>query len=82
MKTTLKTTLYILMLSMLIQLHAFSAEKAKKILYIDSYNANLWSATIENGIHSILDKHKNIELKIFRMDTKKFPLEQLKKLRP
>ena len=79
MKTTLKATLYILMLGMLIHLHAFSAEKTKKILYIDSYNANLWSATIENGIHSILDKHKNIELKIFRMDTKKFPLEQFKK---
>ena len=78
MKTTLKATLYILMLGMLIHLHAVSAEKTKKILYIDSYNANLWSATIENGIHSILDKHKNIELKIFRMDTKRFPLEQFK----
>ena len=73
-----KKTLYILVIGIFINLYAYSADRTKKILYIDSYNANLWSATIENGIHSVLDKHNNIELKIFRMDTKRFPLEQFK----
>ena len=43
----------------------------KKILYIDSYNANIWSASIQRGIHSILDNHPEIELHTFHMDTKK-----------
>ncbi len=47
---------------------------AKKILYIDSYNfAYPWSAGITAGIKKVLNRENDIDLKIFRMDTKRHP---------
>lgn len=48
-----------------------SAQK-KKILYVDSYHPDyLWSEQITRGIQTILDAAPDIELDIFRMDTKR-----------
>lgn len=53
---------------------------AKKILYIDSYFPNYqWSAGITAGIQSILEDREDVELKIFRMDTKRNQSEEYKK---
>ncbi len=53
---------------------------AKKILYVDSYYPNYqWSADITAGIQSILKDHEDIQLKIFRMDTKRNRSEEYKK---
>ncbi len=50
---------------------------AKKILYIDSYFPTYqWSAGITAGIQSILEDRNDIELKIFRMDTKRNQSEE------
>jgi ABC-type uncharacterized transport system substrate-binding protein len=44
----------------------------KRILYIDSYHPSyLWSEEITRGITSVLDPREDIQLKIFRMDTKR-----------
>ena len=52
----------------------------KKILYIDSYHAEyIWSDDITNGITSVLDERDDIELQIFRMDTKRNKSEAFKK---
>ncbi len=56
-----------------------TATSAKKILYVDSYNANAWSATIEQGIMSVMNHHPEITLKTFHMDTKANPSEEFKK---
>ncbi|WP_320041668.1 ABC transporter substrate binding protein [uncultured Desulfobacter sp.] len=48
------------------------AAQKKKILYVDSYHPGyLWSEQITRGIQTILDATPDIELDIFRMDTKK-----------
>jgi ABC-type uncharacterized transport system substrate-binding protein len=52
----------------------------KKILYVDSYHEEYtWSADITRGIKSVLDARKDVELKIFRMDTKRNQTEEFKK---
>lgn len=51
----------------------------KRILYVDSYHETYpWSAGITAGIQSVLASQSNIELKIFRMDTKRQPEEAAK----
>ncbi len=56
-----------------------AAAGRKKILYIDSYNeAYSWSADITAGIRSILRGRKDVELKIFHMDTKRHPSTKFK----
>ena len=56
-----------------------SAWAKNRILYIDSYHAGYeWSDGITEGIKSVLPA-KNIELKIFRMDTKRNADEAFKK---
>ena len=50
-----------------------------RILYIDSYHAGYdWSDKITEGVKSVL-QDKNIELKIYRMDTKRNSSEAFKK---
>ncbi len=57
-----------------------SAETKKKILFIDSYHAEYtWSSDITAGIKSVLNARQDIELKIFRMDTKRNMSEEFKK---
>ncbi len=52
----------------------------KKVLYIDSYHVEYaWSADISAGIESVLGARDDIELKIFRMDTKRHKSEFYKK---
>ena len=52
----------------------------KKILYIDSYHEEfIWSRDVTAGIRSVLDPREHIELKIFRMDTKRNKSEKDKK---
>jgi len=55
-------------------------EAKKKILFVDSYHAEyLWSSDITKGIRSVLDSRQDIELRIFRMDTKRNMTEGYKK---
>ncbi len=52
----------------------------RKILYVDSYHPGyLWSAEITRGIQNILSQRSDIDLKIFRMDTKRNQSETHKK---
>ncbi len=52
----------------------------QKILYIDSYHEEyIWSADITTGIQSVLGDRDDVELKIFRMDTKRNKSEEFKK---
>ena len=52
----------------------------KKILYVDSYHGEYtWSADITTGIQSVLNARDDVELKIFRMDTKRNNSEESKK---
>ena len=52
----------------------------KKVLYIDSYHVEYaWSADITAGIESVLGARDDIELKIFRMDTKRHKSDFYKK---
>ena len=52
----------------------------KRILYIDSYHPSyLWSEEITRGITSVLMREKDVELRIFRMDTKRNKSEAYKK---
>ncbi len=56
------------------------AEIKKKILFVDSYHGEyIWSSDITSGIKSVLDSRQDIELKIFRMDTKRNMTESHKK---
>ncbi len=67
----------IIILMVVIAINAIYAEN-KKILWVDSYNNDYeWSIKIEEGIDSILNS-TNIEVKKFRMDTKKKKSEELK----
>lgn len=55
------------------------AHVQKKILYIDSYHPSYeWSASITAGVLSVLADHPDVELKIFRMDTKRNKSEEYK----
>ena len=56
-----------------------SAAAERKILYVDSYHASYpWSAGITRGIEKVLAGDTEIELRIFRMDTKRQPSEEHK----
>jgi ABC transporter substrate binding protein len=58
---------------------AFPAHAAKRVLYVDSYHAGYeWSDGVTEGIKSVLDK-ADVNLKIFRMDTKRHTDEAYKK---
>ncbi|WP_163336398.1 ABC transporter substrate-binding protein [Desulfopila sp. IMCC35008] len=51
----------------------------KKILYIDSYHEEyIWSADITAGIKSVLMGRSDVELRIFRLDTKRNQSEEYK----
>lgn len=67
-------------LLLLLGFFLFSTDYAgKKILYIDSYHEGYeWSDGITNGITGVL-KETKVELKIFRMDTKRNGSEEFKK---
>ena len=58
-----------------------SADTQKnKILYVDSYHTEYkWSAAITAGVLSVLNNRKDVELKIFQMDTKRNKSDQYKK---
>ena len=57
-----------------------AAASKKKILYIDSYHEEyIWSADITTGVQSVLNAREDVELKIFRMDTKRNQSEDFKK---
>lgn len=59
---------------------ASEGKTVKKILYVDSYHPGYaWSADITAGIQSVLAERTDIELKIFRMDTKRYKSEAYKK---
>ena len=50
-----------------------------KILYVDSYGQDYpWSAGIARGIEAVLKNHKNIQLKMIHMDTKRHNSEEFK----
>ncbi len=52
----------------------------KKILYVDSYNQGYaWSDDISTGIKNVLSGRPDIELKIFRMNTKRHQEEGFNK---
>ncbi len=74
------SALILFLCSCIIPLTSAIAEETpqKKILYVDSYNANIWSSTIEKGLRSVLDNHQNIELRVFRMNTKQNNTEAYK----
>lgn len=56
----------------LLSYSVYGFEGKKKVLFIDSYNTdNFWSVDLEKGIRHVLKKYENIELKIFRMDSKR-----------
>lgn len=66
----------------LLLLMATSAAAAppRRVLYVDSYHDSYpWSAGITAGIQSVLAAQPHIELKIFRMDSKRQPGEEAKK---
>jgi len=55
-------------------------ETVYRILYVDSYHADYpWSAGILRGIQSVLGSDPQVELRVFRMDTKRFPGESYKR---
>lgn len=56
-----------------------SESQRKKVLYVDSYNATIWSAAIKEGIDSVFSQHPEIKLKTFYMDTKRNNSEEFKK---
>ena len=58
---------------------AFPAHAAKRVLYIDSYNEGFeWSDGITAAVKSVMDQ-AHVNLKIFRMDTKRNTEEAYKK---
>ena len=63
----------------LLLLFPLSAVAKKKVLYVDSYHAGYeWSDGVTEGITTVM-QDKNVEMKIFRMDTKRNPGEAYKK---
>ncbi len=59
---------------------ASTAAARGRILHVDSYHEEFpWSMSITNGITSVLAERKDVELKIFRMDTKRNRAEDYKK---
>ncbi|NOX25922.1 MAG: hypothetical protein GXP59_07410 [Deltaproteobacteria bacterium] len=57
-----------------------AAAARKKILYVDSYNPQyMWTADITAGIKAVLAARRDVELKIFHMDTKRHKSEKFKK---
>ena len=60
-------------------LTATAASARQKVLYIDSYHQGYdWSDGITRGVKTVL-KDKDVDLRIFRMDTKRNPSEDFKK---
>jgi ABC-type uncharacterized transport system substrate-binding protein len=58
---------------------AFSAHAAKRVLYVDSYHEGFeWSDGITSAVKSVMN-NANVNLKIFRMDTKRNTDEAYKK---
>ncbi|WP_320041663.1 hypothetical protein [uncultured Desulfobacter sp.] len=56
------------------------AAQKRRILYVDSYHPGyLWSAQITRGIQAVIDDNPDIELDIFRMDTKRNKSQEFKK---
>lgn len=51
----------------------FAAPAAgKKVLYVDSYHADyIWSADILRGVKNVLESRRDIDLRVFYMDTKR-----------
>lgn len=51
----------------------FAAPAAgKKVLYVDSYHADyIWSADILRGVKTVFDFRRDIDLRVFYMDTKR-----------
>ena len=78
MKTYLKFIFYLFIVILPASLQAQEVTE-KKILYVDSYKATIWSSVIKQGIDSVMQKHPEIEVKTFYMDTKKNKSEILKK---
>ncbi len=65
---------YLVAIGLVIPVHA-----VKRVLYVDSYHQGYeWSDGVTEGIRSVLDP-SGIELKIFRMDTKRNTDEAYKK---
>lgn len=56
----------------------FAASGAgKKILYVDSYHADyIWSADILRGVKNVLDSRRDIDLRVYYMDTKRNKSEE------
>ena len=79
MKLSSPLLFFIFLLCLSLTADASANSQKKKVLYVDSYNANIWSATIEKGIHSVFDKHPEIELRVFHMDTKQSNSEEQNK---
>ncbi len=73
-----------LILAMTLAMMSFSAASAlagqRKILYVDSYHEEFpWSIDVTGGVASVLAERTDVELKIFRMDTKRNRAEEYKK---
>ncbi len=74
-----RRTLFLTICLLSLLLTTSAAFASKKVLYIDSYHQGYdWSDGITRGIKSVL-KDKDIDLRIFRMDTKRNPSEDYKK---
>lgn len=80
MEVFMKKAILILFIFLFILFINYSYDyTGKKVLYIDSYHEGYeWSDGITNGIKNVLQNTK-IELKIFRMDTKRNNSEEFKK---
>ncbi len=76
-----KTAIIISVLIALTASWALADNAAKKrILYVNSYHQGyLWSDDITQGVNSVLDGRKDVELKIIYMDTKRNMSEDFKK---
>jgi len=76
-----KLIIILIMVMAVLSLNQISySNSGRKILYIDSYHAEAaWIVGITAGITSVLSTRKDIELKIFHMDTKRKPSEKEKK---
>lgn len=76
----LKIPLVFLIISLIQLSSSFSKGSQKKVLFIDSYHEEyIWSGDITAGIRSVLDPREDIDLKIFRMDTKRNQTEAFKR---
>ena len=74
-----KTFMFILLITILVwPCIGGAADNGKKVLFIDSYHEGYaWSDGITEGVKKGLDS--SVELKIFRMDSKRNPDEDFKK---